>query len=589
MKKTKLFIPLLILFLILLSCRALIPSTVIPPESEGSLTPEAEIPQSEGSPTLEVETPQTGYVATASVIPPTLVTHTDPLKVLQTWFYQDKTFPDEVNFVFLVQNPNPAVTVIGTDFQVVAYDAANTILGITDAYIQVIFPTETLAAVSPFLSIKENTVVSRVEVELKNPGTPDTTLNLKIVPSGGGEGTTYSGSPFKTSNVKYYPNSSDGPQVSGTVQNIVGNVDYLDVDVTAVALDTNGKIVGASLSPFLTAIPANGTVGVVTSDIHLTGDPASWELFPTSGNSQDASQPDPVQVLRSGATQDGNSAQYGIVINNTDPLHDRMSITYTVTAFDAEGAVIGVDYKPLDIAIIFPGEQTGAAGNMDLIDNTPLARIEVQVVSEDDPHDIYNYQKASLMTNPLTAEDCNLVSGTTVTCMIKNNSPYDFSNTSAAVIAYDGAGAVIGGGNTVIDGVPANSQVAMEVDGLPAQTTKFDVYPQPDGPFTLTAAQTQTLGAATPTPSINIPTPEMNGSPSPMCDTSAYITINNTTGDQLTLNLQGPANYAFTLLPGYNQMLVCLGTYTYTATGCGGALLTGTLNSGETHEFYCSK
>jgi|GEM_PF-4616054 len=498
MFKLKPFLLVLILFIPLLACRASTPSTLVPASSE--------------APSAEAALPtQTGYVAPPSVPTDTPITQADPLKVLQAWFYQDKTDATSLYFAFLVQNPNPAMTVVNTHYQVVAYDAANTILGNADASVGVIFPTETQVVTSPLaMRVPENTVVSRVELNLVTPGNPDASLNVTVVPSGGGQGSTYSGGPFQVSNVKYFPNSSGGPQASGTVQNLVGNIDYRYVYVTAVAFDTDGKIAGVGLNPTQIDIRAHGTVGVVTDAIQLTGNPVRVELFPVIseniGAARDASQPDPVQVIRSGATQDGTiSAQYGLVIKNTDPLNDRVNINYLATGLDADGAVIGIDSR--FIPVIFPGEQTGASGDMTLIENTKLARIEVQIESDGDPNDSNNYQKAGLTTNPLTAQQCNLISSTTGTCMLKNSSSYDLGTTTATIIAYDETGTVIGGGDDMIDGVPANGQAAIEVDSLPAQTNKIEAYARPDSPLELTATQTQPAGADTPTPAINTPTP----------------------------------------------------------------------------------
>jgi len=73
----------------------------------------------------------------------------------------------------------------------------------------------------------------------------------------------------------------------------------------------------------------------------------------------------------------------------------------------------------------------------------------------------------------------------------------------------------------------------------------------------------------------------------PSCSENATITINNTTGGKVTLYLNGPAKYTFSLGTGYTYLKVCSGSYSYTAYGCGGANDTGTINGGEEHEFYC--
>ncbi len=102
--------------------------------------------------------------------------------------------------------------------------------------------------------------------------------------------------------------------------------------------------------------------------------------------------------------------------------------------------------------------------------------------------------------------------------------------------------------------------------------------PTPEPTFTPTPRPTNTLA---PRPTTVPPTR------TPSCSQDSIITINNTTGGQLTLYLNGPAGYTFYLGGGYTDLHVCSGSYSYTAYGCGGASDTGVISSGETHEFYC--
>lgn len=75
--------------------------------------------------------------------------------------------------------------------------------------------------------------------------------------------------------------------------------------------------------------------------------------------------------------------------------------------------------------------------------------------------------------------------------------------------------------------------------------------------------------------------------PMPACSADGRIEIENSTGAYVTLNLSGPAKYRFDLPTGITVLNVCPGSYSYTAWGCGGAKDSGTINSGEAHEFYC--
>lgn len=75
--------------------------------------------------------------------------------------------------------------------------------------------------------------------------------------------------------------------------------------------------------------------------------------------------------------------------------------------------------------------------------------------------------------------------------------------------------------------------------------------------------------------------------PTPACTDKGEIIIKNTTGGTVTLYLVGPAPYTFYLPNGNTTLTVCRGTYNYTAYGCGGASKSGSMSTGETHEFYC--
>ncbi|PKN90344.1 MAG: hypothetical protein CVU45_03075 [Chloroflexi bacterium HGW-Chloroflexi-7] len=73
----------------------------------------------------------------------------------------------------------------------------------------------------------------------------------------------------------------------------------------------------------------------------------------------------------------------------------------------------------------------------------------------------------------------------------------------------------------------------------------------------------------------------------PPCEINSSIEIDNATGGYVTLKLSGPMKYSFDLPTGTTTLNVCSGSYSYQAWGCGGASDSGTINSGEAHEFYC--
>jgi len=122
-------------------------------------------------------------------------------------------------------------------------------------------------------------------------------------------------------------------------------------------------------------------------------------------------------------------------------------------------------------------------------------------------------------------------------------------------------------------------------DGWTSMAPFTDVFILDLNPaFIPTATPTETpTPTSTPRPLPTIP----YYTSTPACESSSQLDISNTTGGQVTLYLSGPASYVFYINQGDTSLSVCSGTYSYTAYGCGGASDTGTMTSGESHEFYC--
>jgi hypothetical protein len=101
----------------------------------------------------------------------------------------------------------------------------------------------------------------------------------------------------------------------------------------------------------------------------------------------------------------------------------------------------------------------------------------------------------------------------------------------------------------------------------------------------------------TPKPVVNTPRPtveEPTKAPTEVpteeqsCSADSQISISNTTGSSVKLILTGPTKYTFNLDTGDTTLNVCSGSYSYSAYGCGGAYDQGNIDSGTSHEFYCT-
>lgn len=103
------------------------------------------------------------------------------------------------------------------------------------------------------------------------------------------------------------------------------------------------------------------------------------------------------------------------------------------------------------------------------------------------------------------------------------------------------------------------------------------------------------LACATVAEAVIPPTPTSAASPTvPASATpdnrhTVRVLIENDTGGPLIMYLNGPAVYNFTVAAGDHYIEVVPGSYSYSVTGCGGAVATGTihLDAGDVWTWYC--
>lgn len=118
--------------------------------------------------------------------------------------------------------------------------------------------------------------------------------------------------------------------------------------------------------------------------------------------------------------------------------------------------------------------------------------------------------------------------------------------------------------------------------------TTYNFHPVLPPTATSTLAPTRT-NTPRPTAVPYTKTPKPTIAPTnPPCSIDSTIEIDNTTGGTVNIDLTGPMKFHFDMIPGHSSLNVCSGSYSYFARGCGGATDSGTLNSGESHEFYCN-
>ncbi len=128
---------------------------------------------------------------------------------------------------------------------------------------------------------------------------------------------------------------------------------------------------------------------------------------------------------------------------------------------------------------------------------------------------------------------------------------------------------------------------------LPQGHTYVKVYhvipvQPPTSTFTVTPTRRPT-NTSTAKPVVPLFTKTPSKTPAPACVASFTVQIENTTGGTVTLYMNGPATYKFSLAAGNSSINVCPGSYSTTAYGCGGASKSDPFDSNEENilKYWC--
>ena len=165
----------------------------------------------------------------------------------------------EVGYGFIVENPNADQPFESSLYQVAAYDDSGTVVGTDNGYISLILGGQKLG-VGGTISVTHGTSATRLEVQVLK-GDPSSTKTAQI---------------FSTENVNFVPDSYF-PKVTGVVKNLTAET-IDDVEVSAIAYDANGNIIGGGYG-YVDFVPANGQSAAEAS-VTVSGTPATVELYP---------------------------------------------------------------------------------------------------------------------------------------------------------------------------------------------------------------------------------------------------------------------------------------------------------------------
>ena len=159
-----------------------------------------------------------------------------------------------------------------------------------------------------------------------------------------------------------------------------------------------------------------------------------------------ATQAQAVRLLAQGFGQREERAGYAFLVQNPDSQRALQGSEYRVTAFDAAAAAVGTDSGP--ITLLLPGETQGVAGVLIADRGARIARIQVELkTGEAVPVERGRAFTADMVqVHPSSAAVSGVV-----------NNPYDrvITDLRVSAVAYDSAGAIVGGGVTYLPFIAA--------------------------------------------------------------------------------------------------------------------------------------
>lgn len=426
----------------------------------GSTTEQlADAAKSQPTPTIEIvmklNTPSAPPEAAATPSPTPAPTPTQPpaarvdVRVVAQGFGQNGR---QAGYAFLVENPNAGLAVENTQYQVAAYDDAGAVVETDSGYIQFLLPGQQIG-VADTMYLDEGVALSRIEVQLSQ-----------------GKATAFEPTAWIDVGRTRYIEGRYSRYATAVLSNPFER-DITNLVVSAVAYDDAGQIIGGGFT-YLNFLPAGGITGARVP-IEGLSPVARVDVYATlSGLSTlNAAQARPADaqaltIVDAGFGQDGQSAGYGLLARNPNANYAVERSMYRLTAYAADGTVVNAEEGYIEL--LLPGQTLGVGGDMYLVDNAAIERIEAQ---------IYPGQYVKSEALPFfEAENVVYLAGdytSRVTGQIINPYAKDITQMRVSAIAYDGGGKIIGGGFTFLDFAPANGKAAVEVrvttTGAPAR------------------------------------------------------------------------------------------------------------------------
>jgi hypothetical protein len=438
------FVTLLILALLVVGCSS--PTQQLQQAARPAAdtpAPAAQLTQPAVPATPGAEVPAVAAEPTATSAPTQIPTpppaQAQPLRLVDQGFGQDGR---EVGYAFVVENPNEGLAIESSRYQVALYDADDVVVKTDSGHIELLLPGQTLG-LGDTSFLDDGLTVARIDVQIKE-----------------GKGVAADPMPgFTVENATY----SEGlfmDRVTGLVRNPY-TADLENLRVSAVLYDANDGIIGGGFT-FLSFILAEQSAGVSIS-VTGSGTVARVDLYPTVsgltflGHARELpAGAEAIRLVKYGYGEDDMSASFGLLVENPGEKHAVESSQYLVTAFAADGRVIGTDDGY--ISVLLPGETLGIGGSLLGTDDVPIDRIEAHVLPgkyvESEPVPTFTGEGAAYRAGSWSD---------TVSGQILSAYNVDITNLQVYALVYNAEDEIVGGGFTFLDFSPAGGRAAVEV------------------------------------------------------------------------------------------------------------------------------
>jgi hypothetical protein len=180
---------------------------------------------------------------------------------------------------------------------------------------------------------------------------------------------------------------------------------------------------------------------------------------------------DPLILGKTGFGQNNRELGFAFILQNPNPDLAIMYIPYQVAIYDANDKVVETYERYIDF--VLPGQQLGIGATITLNDGVTAAKIVVQL-SEGQPVN-------TELSDPFTVGNVSYVPNeynSTARGVITNPYSQDMTTLTVSAVLYDETDQIIGGGNTYLSFLLANSSSGIIV---PVESSKdasrVEIYP----------------------------------------------------------------------------------------------------------------